>query len=281
MTKNIKTNITKEAMLEALSRSGYMLESEVAQILNKHGFFVEQNQVIIDQYTGKSREIDIIAEYCDWDDDIDLENISAGMIFASEVINNNNFPMVLISNFKPSPISNLAIEGLKEFITFPPKINYNYSSWEFSHEKMVPDFSSVFTQYCSFQKKKSGNKEPEELMAFHPDGVHDALQKVSYYCEDQLTKWIGWLKNNTEYFRYWISLPVLIIHKDLYELRGSKLKKVEQSILVHNYHFRGEPKTSYIFVVTKLGIKKFIRNIIDIRKRMVEEMKLILEKNGK
>jgi hypothetical protein len=55
--------ITKEEMLEALNRSGYLMESEIASMLAEFGFFIETNQVIEDKFTGKSREIDLLAEY--------------------------------------------------------------------------------------------------------------------------------------------------------------------------------------------------------------------------
>ena len=52
--------ITEEEMLAALSRSGYLLESEVSAALTNLGFFIETNQVIQDPETGKSREIDLL-----------------------------------------------------------------------------------------------------------------------------------------------------------------------------------------------------------------------------
>jgi hypothetical protein len=56
-----KHTITKKEMLDALGRSGYLLESEIAKTLSHAGFFIESNQVIEDPITGKNREIDLIS----------------------------------------------------------------------------------------------------------------------------------------------------------------------------------------------------------------------------
>ncbi len=40
-----------------------MFETEIAQFLEMAGYFVRSNTVIKDTYTGKDREIDILAEY--------------------------------------------------------------------------------------------------------------------------------------------------------------------------------------------------------------------------
>jgi hypothetical protein len=56
-------------VLECLERSGYLLESKIVRALTDQGYFVEPNQVVRDPRTGKSREIDLIAEYYEWQPD--------------------------------------------------------------------------------------------------------------------------------------------------------------------------------------------------------------------
>jgi hypothetical protein len=58
-----QSKILKNDLIEAIKRSGYLLESEIASILARSNFFIESNQVIEDPVTGKSREIDLIG--CD------------------------------------------------------------------------------------------------------------------------------------------------------------------------------------------------------------------------
>ncbi len=57
---------SKEEMLEAINRSGYLLESEIASTLAQKGYFTESNSIIIDVATGKGRELDLIAEYYEY-----------------------------------------------------------------------------------------------------------------------------------------------------------------------------------------------------------------------
>ena len=94
--------ITEQEILESLERSGYLLESEVAKMLSERGFFIESNQVIEDQYSGKSREIDLTAEYYNYK----KENV--GFKTASKIrfvfeIKNNLFPIVLLTKWEFSP----------------------------------------------------------------------------------------------------------------------------------------------------------------------------------
>lgn len=262
--------ITQDEMLQALHRSGYIMESEVSNLLSELGFFVETNQVITDQNSGKSREIDLIAEYYDWSEEKSKNNVSTKLRFVFE-IKNNNLPLVLLTKFKPSPNSNLIIEGLKEFISNPLDSSYPY--WEGSHGKIIDDFSSVYTQYCSFQRKKSD----DELMALHPTEVYEGLSKITQYCEEELEMWNS-LKRD-KYFRHWLCLPVLLINKELYELSDDKLNEVNCSVLAYNYHFNRYPTTSYVFVVTKKGLPEFLDKMTRIESEISKQMKLVANKN--
>ena len=77
--------ISKSEMLEALKRSGYLLESEISAFLANQGFFVETNQVIEDPITGKSREIDLIAEYYEYKQDRSSYKCASGIKFVFEI----------------------------------------------------------------------------------------------------------------------------------------------------------------------------------------------------
>jgi hypothetical protein len=81
-------DISADEMLEALSRSGYLLEAEISRKLRELDFFVETNLVIEDPITGKSREIDIAAEYYDWNSPSIGVRAKAKIEFVFEVKNN-------------------------------------------------------------------------------------------------------------------------------------------------------------------------------------------------
>jgi len=59
-----------------------------------------------------------------------------------------------------------------------------------------------------------------------------------------------------------------------------KLHKVDESKLIFNYYFKGDPRISTIFVVTQKGIKKFMKKMIKLE-RMVEEEMIIAIKQAK
>jgi hypothetical protein len=177
MKKPIKT--TEKEMLDALNRSGYLLEAEISRTLAAAGFFIESNQIIEDPITGKSREIDLIAEYFEYDKDRSSYKTTANLHYVFE-IKNNLFPIVLLSRFEFSP----NIEdwlGLKEALTLP--VGLHYDSHESFYEEIIhKKKAAIYTQYCSFQKKRENDK----LMALHPDNIHSGLAKITQYCEEMV-----------------------------------------------------------------------------------------------
>ncbi len=258
-------DVTKEEMLEALNRSGYLMESEISSMLAKLGFFIESNQVIEDKYTGKSREIDLIAEYYTYNN----SKVASKIKFIFE-IKNNSFPIILLTKFNFSP----NIEDrtwLKEALTIPDNINYDWYDSYYKH--LIQNKKNIFTQYCSFQKKKAN----DELMALHPDNIHEGLSKITQYSEEMVKLYdqdLLYTDNDykDDYFRHFLFMPVLLINDELFELQGNKIKQVNSSILVYNYHFNKEPKMAYVFLVTKKWFPQFIKQMVKVDKEVEEIM---------
>ena len=126
--------LTKDDFIEAIKRSGYLLESEIANTLARADFFVESNQVIEDPITGKSRELDLIAEYFDKSNNKGGEHrVCAKIKFVFE-IKNNIFPLVLMTKFEFSP--NIEIwESTKEIQTAPEGITFSSTDSPDGHPK--------------------------------------------------------------------------------------------------------------------------------------------------
>lgn len=271
MKKDFK--ITKNEMLDALNRSGYLLESEISRTLAKAGFFIESNQVIEDPITGKSREIDLLAEYYKYKkEQTDLKTCSK-VKFVFE-IKNNIFPIVLLTRFEFSPNIEDWI-GLKEALTIPENLEYEW--YESFYEEIIRNRrDSIYTQYCSFHKKKAN----DELMALHPDNIHEGLSKITFHCEEMVKLYDKELlyedsedsSTKDEYFRHFLFMPILLINEELYELRDEKLIKVESSILVYNYHFNKEPKMAYVFVITKKGVPGFMKKMLELDDMVEQKM---------
>ncbi len=267
---NNQYNLSEKDLLEAISRSGYLFESEISNMLAKTGFFIESNQVIEDPITRKSREIDLTAEYYHgYDKDKAGYKVSSKIKFVFE-IKNNIYPFVLMTKFEFSP--NIEIWGsLKEIQTTPEGVDW--SSSEGFYEKLLDDNDVLYTQYCSFNHKK-GHKS-KELMALHPEPVYTGLLKITQYCEEEIETWNDF--EIDKYYRKFLYLPILLIKGELYELKINdklppSLHKVDESKLVFNYYFKGAPKISTVYVVTQKGLKKFLKNMINLERTVEEEM---------
>ncbi len=187
-------------------------------------------------------------------------------------IKNNSAPIVLLTEFEHSPnIDDWT--GLKQRQTFPEEMKERYFDG-FEEALIGKNRRKIFTQYCSFQRKKQNS----ELMALHPDNIHIGLGKISQYCEERIETWgRESIDKKNGYFRDFLHLPVLLVSEDLYELRFDEngeidLKSVEKSMLVHNYHYKNEPDMAYIFVVTKKGFPEFIDEMINLEKSIESDM---------
>lgn len=267
---NPSTKISEQDMLESLSRSGYLLESEITKRLVDYGLFVESNITTLDPLTGKSREIDLIAEYhFDYDPERFKNKTVAFTRFVFE-IKNNNAPLVLLTKFADSPNSQI-YNALKMRKTVPEGLESIFYS-DF-YDVLFNEYpKNLFTQYCSFSKKKN-----EELMAHHPENIYSALSKISHFCEEAKETNIEEIESSNGYLRNFLYLPVVLINEDLYELEllednKNKLTQVDCSHLVFNYHFNKQPSSSIIYFITKKGLEEFLKTIIKAGKEVERNM---------
>ena len=233
-------------MSEALLRSGYVMESRIVHSLVKSGFFIEPNQRMVDPSTGKSREIDLVAEL--WDSI--HESLHSGMKASVNVhfvceAKNNPYPIVLLTELPFSPnleTWNSLYEGRTGF---------------FRHEHPEPSFfdfltqdQKQYTQYCSFKPKKNG-KNPKWL-AWHPDDFHDDLEKIVTYCRLE-AKQIE--EFNDDYHRLFLYLPVVILAGNLYVAQSQvstvSLSRVDYGIHMHFGIHEGSQSLSLVLFVTE------------------------------
>ena len=262
--------VTTEKMLDALSRSGYLLEAEVAKQLSKLNFFVQTNLVVEDPVSKKSREIDVVANSNDWANRRSTFRACAKITFVFEV-KKNLYPIVLLNDFEPTPYIE-PMNGLKEMITKPSQLVVNYEAY---HEGLIESRNSpVFSQYCSFQPKKQ-KEFKGELMALHPENIYSGISKIIQYCQER--------ENSTKeqpedkFYRRFLFLPVLLVKDDLYEMREGELEKVDSSVLVVNYIHESYEEMAYVFVVTRNGLDDFVGNALKIQERVRLSMLADLE----
>jgi hypothetical protein len=251
--------VTESEMHEALQRSGYILESVTAKNLAEWGFFVQTGQVVEDPITGKGRDIDIIANsISNHNHYSDIRTISQ-IEYVFEV-KNNLYPIVLLTEFRDSPYIE-SWTGLKERITEPLDVK-GYESHEAYFETLVSDNNNIYTQYCSFHKKRAN----DELMASHPEKFHESISKIIQHCDEAADFIEKYEETDDEQsreekiFRHFLYMPVLLVRGDLYELQGDNLKEVKSSTLVVNYYHKGEQRMAFVLIVTSDGFEEFIKD---------------------
>ncbi len=261
--------MTEEQILKAISKSGYLFESEISKFLADNGFFVESNVIFQDPITTKNREIDIVAEtYNDFHTE-GFDRVSCKIRYYFE-LKNNDFPLVLLTKLQFNP--NTPEDIFKEVLTVPTEIKYN--SCSAFRDKLYDHDQNFYMQYCSFSKKKDN-----EIMASHPDELYSSLSKLCWYCEKITTETNELFEEmRTEFFRHWLDLPVLLLSNDLYELNvdddnNSKLRKVKYSRLLLNFHYNDRPTSTVIYVVTKEYLKGWLLEMEELENSVRTHMK--------
>jgi len=229
---NIKSEtINNNEIIDALKRSGYLLENRILSQFLKRKITAEANhKIIIDNDENKSREIDVIAT--NFIGTIKLnerESISLCAHFIIECINNSQ-PLGLFENLgdwdEPSSdwiytITNGDME-ISEIvgITFPRAI-YDY-------EVELND-SNPSKQYCTFQKKKGDHKK-DQWMAFHPDDFHKTLSKLvdaaQISARSLHERWAG---RQPQILRIDVFIPIIVLQNKLIKIiqRSDKETEIE------------------------------------------------------
>lgn len=139
---------TSAEVLSCLERSGYLLESRIVRNLVAHGFFVEPNQSVLDPRTGKSREIDIVAEHFDWDSPRHEIRVKSSFVIEAS---NNKLPIVLLAERPKSPVL-ATYESYLKFGCSPEPFPY-YSELGCFEDRLQTD-GRVYSQFCAISEKK-------------------------------------------------------------------------------------------------------------------------------
>ena len=242
---------------ECLNRSGYLLESRLVRALTDLHYFVEPNQVVLDARTGKSREIDLVAEYFGYTPE--RKNVCARTHFVIEALN-NKFPFVLTTQRPNSPGAN--IDGYVQYICTPDP-NPFIAAIDVL-EKKSPSWENLYSQYCVLSKKNHGG----EFMASHPDDVYGSLVKLSEFIENAMSQWnLPDSPKNDNYWRLFFWHPMLVLTGQLVSVHLSNdgsptLKETSFGQIEFNWHADGQPKTTVIDVVTEDFFLKRLETIV-------------------
>ena len=168
--------ISIEEIKEALTRSGYLLESRIEMVLRNEGYWVESNQAYSDPYTKKSREFDLVANKTLEEDLQHGRRISLSPMLLIECINNLQ-PVAFITKNKDAILSG-ADPGVAGY---PPQIGVEQRAIPIHEFLGFACFHHYYkggsaTQYCSFQYKE----KQKEWMAWHDDDYHDVFSTLGF-----------------------------------------------------------------------------------------------------
>jgi hypothetical protein len=250
--------ISTDELLECLGRSGYLLESRIVRELDSQGYFVEPNQMLRDPRTGKSREIDLVAEHYGYVRE--HRRLCVKTHFVAEVVN-NRLPVVLLTQRPSSP--NADFESYVKFGTTPDPAPF-YKELNVYEDRSPPN-EALFAQYCALTTKKG---EPRELMASHPDDLYSSLQKLSEYVEQELESFQSWgAETQTDIWRVFFWHPMLVVGGQLFAVSVNdsgdpKVDEVNSAFLEFNWHQGEDRKTTVIEVVQIAALYERMGNIV-------------------
>lgn len=213
---------TEKEILEAIQSSGYLMEQEVANILEKYGYYVKTNSAFKDIDTEISREIDVLGIKRIFHDEENKVNIFIDLI--CECKNTEN-PFVFIGRNKTVPDKTHVPE---EYI-FPIK---NYEETLTKDEKSrtfrsIPAFFHLgldkyhyfynneikFVQFSKIVRKGNG------WVANH-EGIFDSilypLIKSFLYRKNEHNN------NGKEWKTIWLHFPIVILNNKIYAIDSTK-----------------------------------------------------------
>lgn len=250
-----KDEVTSKEIEECLNRSGYLMESRLVRALDDQGYFVEPNLSTCDPRTGKSREIDLVAEYFDWNRA--HEGVAVRTTFVVEAIN-NRYPFVLLTERPSSP--NADFESYIKFI-YRPEPNPFMEHLDLYEEKAA-NWDNLFSQWCVLTKKANSG----ELMASHPDEVYGSLLKLAEYVEDAIARWKS-VEETNPYWRLFFWQPMLVVSGQLVTVkvrdnRAIQVHDTEFGRLEFTWHSRDEPRTTVIEMVDE---QFFLNRLAEVR----------------
>lgn len=254
-------------MRDALRRSGYLLESRVAALLQQRCMEVSTSTSYLDPDTGKSRELDI--EACGLFRKIDDPGTDAG-IWAKLLIEcvNPPAPVVFFSS-RPDSEWDHGYERVK--VVGTPRqqpgddLRYNWY-WLLREIKAIECHhyfapGPVATQYCSFEVKKKGDNKGE-WYANHRDQDYEALRALAIATDYKACHQLEHMDEAFYAMQLVFFFPLLVIQGDIYSAqprgRSVSLKRTDH-VRLHWSRTVGRTYHRYQFdVVTERHLATYV-----------------------
>jgi hypothetical protein len=275
MSEKSDTNITYDEIIEALSKSGYLLENRLEKILIRKKFVLSPNDIYPDPFENKSREIDLSATksyiYGDEENIIWLDLII-------ECINNYQ-PMAFFT--RPPKFENYYPYEELKIISRPDTIGNEILKHYLRIHKYHHYYKGdIATQWCSFQKKKQSSSEKEKWMAFHYDDFHKTFQKLCFATQYQITDYLDIFKDFTDdSIQVHMIYPIFVAQNKIYSV------KTEGDISLSNANHIKYLKTEYVkgrFTWIRIDVvtEKFFPKLIDIIEDEFQKTSQLIEEKS-
>lgn len=207
--------------LEAVLRSGYLLESRVETLLQEHGCYAEANSAYPDPHTGKSRELDVSAISAWPCGPSEFDHIFA--VALAECVNNPQ-PLAFIVKDTAGFLLDCDIKsaGIPVQVQYEGRGGGWMSLVEYLDMKRYHHYCGdrVATQYCSFVQKKGKSRA---WMATHEQAQADCFQKLCdavEYERDKLFK--GYMPGPSAWVNVEFYYPMVVVQGELLECRPTK-----------------------------------------------------------
>jgi len=265
--------ISTELAVDALHRSGYLLETRMAKTLDQFASHLSVNVVFADPETGQSRELDAYCFRAQTGSRYEFFTASAHVLI--ECINNPQ-PIAFFSN------------GLSAR-TYPVTAARPMWLGLYPIEETIglEDFHHCFRQgfannYCTFVEKKS-----REWMATHADEQHSEFTTLAMLAQLTREKQLQVLEDYSrpqdaaEFCGIELIYPLLVAEGSLFNVRQNakgavRLESVNHVTYLKRLMWRGVRRYCPIDVITETFLPRFLRMIEVECKRTLAR----LEKRG-
>jgi hypothetical protein len=280
--RNGKSQITPSEMRKALLRSGYLIEQRCEDIMRERIFLVETNTAYPDEFTGKSRELDIRASCFGKAGPKEIDFVT-GMILCE--CQNNIQPVVF---FTKEPIAGflhyyqIKVSGMPSKILAKDATGESFIALsEFLDMKKYHHYCKgrIATQYCTFQLRK----DKPEWIALHQDEQHDSIMVLIAALEAEIKDFHeSWVppRDEPEPIDIEIYYPLIVLQGALYEAfpvgRRLKLKKTNHVQFRKEYHSANRHDTYQIDIITE----PFLANYLTLVENEVKKTARLLRRRN-
>jgi hypothetical protein len=265
----IRHSIPPEFAIEALSRSGYLLETRIAKKLDQFASHLSVNVVFADPETGQSRELDAYCFRAETGKSHEFFTASAHVLI--ECVNNPQ-PIAFFSN-------GLATHAYPLTAARPRWLGF----YPLERTIGIEDFhhcckGGVVSNYCTFVEKKSG-----EWMATHADEQHKEFATLAMLAEMTRGKQLQILEEYSrpqdaiEFCGVELIYPVLVAEGALFKVaqdtkRRVQLTNVDHITYLKRQMWKGIRRYCPIDVITEKFLPRFLRMIETESKRTLSRL---------